>query len=436
MRDEVDVGTAQADLFTHVAAVYADAGAVPLSNTDLYHAVAARAGIRESQLEARAPIGVDGQQHSLIKRAIRWHQQTLKHAGVIERDGARGLWRLMDTNKRGLHEAVAGVKLVAFSTRLGVAVWGDCRDVFSGLGEEVCLCVTSPPYVLAKARAYGGPSETDYVDFIVRALEPIVRHLAPHGSICLNVTQDAFISGSPSRSLYCERMVLALHDKLGLSLMDRLIWSKPDVPPGPVAWASKKRVQLNVGYEPIYWFARDPLRVKADNRRVLEPHTDRQKRLIARGGENRDACYSDGAYRIHPGRFGNQTAGKIPKNLIMRGHRCKDSDAYRADAKRLGLPVHGAMQPLSIPDFLIRFLSDVGDLVVDPFGGTAKTGMAAERLDRRWLVTERVIDYLRGGGERFRSCEGFSMPREIASWPCNEGLPGYLATRDSGMALS
>ena len=417
MRDDFDAGTTQADLFAHVAAVYADAGDAPLSNTDLYHTVAARAGIPEAQLEARAAVGVDGQRHSLVKRAIRWHQQTLKHAGVIERDGARGLWRLMDTNKRGLHEAVAGVKLVAFSTRLGVAIWGDCRDVFSGLGEKLMVCICSPPYVLAKPRAYGGPPEAEYVDFIVRALEPVVRHLAPEGSVCINVTQDSFLPGEPSRSLYCERLVLALHDKLGLSLMDRLVWSKPDAAPGPVAWASKKRVQLNVGYEPIYWFARDPLRVKADNRRVLEPHTERQKRLIARGGENRNACYSDGAYRIHPGRFGNATAGKIPKNVIMRGHRCKDSDAYRADAKLLGLPVHGAMQPLSIPDFLIRFLSDVGDAIADPFGGTVKTGMAAEMLGRRWFVTERVLDYLRPSAERFRGCEGFWMPDEIAAWP-------------------
>ncbi|TAN06849.1 MAG: site-specific DNA-methyltransferase [Rhodanobacteraceae bacterium] len=414
-------------MFASVAGVYADAGDTCLSNEDLYQQVAERANIPDGRLDERVPIGASGQRHSVLKRAIRWHQQTLKHMGVIERDGARGVWRLMDTNKRGLHEAIAGVRLVAFSTKLGVAVWGDCHDIFRNLGEPITLCVTSPPYPLAKARAYGGPSEAEYVDFIVRALEPIVRHMAADASLCLNVSNDIFVAREPSRSMYCERLVLALHDKLGLSLMDRLVWSNPSKPPGPVQWSSLKRVQLNVGYEPIYWFAVDPLKVKSDNRRVLEQHTERHLRLLEKGGTSREACYSDGAYRLHPGRFGKPTVGRIPKNVLTRGHFCQDANKYRRDARELGLPVHGAMWPLSIPDFLVRFLSDVGDLVVDPFGGRVTTGMAAERNGRRWLVAERVLDYARGGAERFRECEGFNMPEMIEAWPRQRVAAGAVA---------
>lgn len=417
----------QFDLFSNVAGAYADAGEACLSNEALYRAVAERGHIPDAQLEERVPIGTSGQRHSLLKRAIRWHQQTLKHMGVIERDGGRGMWRLMEPNRRGLSEAVAGVRLVAFSTKLGVAVWGDCHDIFGCLGDTVTLCITSPPYPLAKARAYGGPSEAEYADFIVRALEPIVRHMAPDGSLCLNVSNDIFEHGKPSRSMYCERLVLALHEKLGLSLMDRLVWSNPAKPPGPVAWASIKRVQLNVGYEPIYWFAIDPMRVKSNNRRVLEQHTERHLRLLKRGGVDREASYSDGAYRLHPGRFGKMTEGRIPRNVITRGAGCPDANAYRRDARALGLPVHGAMWPLSIPDFLVRFLSDVGDLVVDPFGGRITTGMAAERNGRRWLVAERVLDYARGGAERFRECNGFDMPAMVEDWPRQRAAVGAVA---------
>lgn len=421
--DRVD----QYDLFANVAGVYADAGEGSLSNDALYKQVAERANIPGKNLDERVPIGKSGQRHSLLKRAIRWHQQTLKHMGVIERDGERGMWRLMDANKRGLHESVAGVRLVAFSTKLGVAIWGDCHDIFRGLDETITACITSPPYPLAKSRAYGGPSEAEYVDFIVRALEPIVRHMSPAGSLALNVSNDIFAQGKPSRSMYCERLVLALNEKLGLSLMDRLVWSNPSKPPGPVRWSSIKRVQLNVGYEPIYWFAIDPLKVKANNRRVLEQHTVRHLKLLANGGTDREACYSDGAYRLHPGRFGKPTSGRIPRNVITRGHACPDATAYRRDARALGLPVHGAMWPLSIPDFLVRFLSDVGDLVVDPFGGRITTGMAAERNGRRWLVAERVLDYARAGSERFRGCEGFEMPEMIEMWPRHRTAVGAAA---------
>jgi site-specific DNA-methyltransferase (cytosine-N4-specific) len=406
----------QLDLFAQVAAVYADAGETPISNSTLYASVAERAGIEKDALEAREPIGQSGQRHSRLKRAIRWHQQTLKEAGVLEHADARGVWRMALRTGAGLHEAAAGVKLVAFSTRLGVAVWGDCADIFARMDEPISLAVTSPPFPLRKPRSYGGPVEREYVDFICVALEPIVRRLAQGGSLCLNISNDIFEPGLPSRSMYCERLLLALHDRLGLSLMDRLIWSNPSKPPGPMRWASQTRQQLNTGYEPIYWLAPNPALVRSDNRRVLEPHTQKHAKLIAAGGEKRHASYSDGAYRIHPGRFGKPTAGRIPRNVITRGHRCADAIAYRRDAAALGLPVHGAGWPLSIPDFLIRFLTEPGDLVVDPFGGRVSTGMAAERLGRRWIVAEKVVDYLRGAAPRFAGCDGFSMGSGFDEW--------------------
>ncbi len=114
----------QMDLFAHVAGVYADAGETPISNAQLYASVAERAGLAPEALQQRAPIGRAGQKHNLIKRAVRWHQQSLKEAGVLEHTDARGVWRMASRPDTGLHQAMAGVKLVAFSTRLGVACVG------------------------------------------------------------------------------------------------------------------------------------------------------------------------------------------------------------------------------------------------------------------------------------------------------------------------
>jgi DNA modification methylase len=414
----MSLAPSQLDLFTHVAAVFADIDQAQIPNDQLYATVAARTGLSADDLDARRPIGRAGVPRSVLKRQIRWAQQTLKQMRVIEHvPGSRGVWQRVARNPAGLHVAAPGVRLLAFSTRLGLALWGDCADIFSRLDQPIMACLTSPPYPLAKARSYGGPTEAQYVDFITAALEPVVRNLAPEGSICLNLGQDVFLPGLPSRSLYIERVTMALHDRLGLSLMDRLVWHNASRPPGPIAWASKKRVQLNASYDPVLWFCRDPARVKADNRRVLEPHSADHLRLIAAGGEKRVASYGDGAHTIAPGRYGQATPGRIPRNVLSRGHRCKDTDAYRRDAADLGLATHGAIQPLSIPDFLIRFLTEPGDLVVDPFGGSCTTGMAAERLGRRWVMAEQVMDYLRGAGERFRACDGFHMPLGVEAWP-------------------
>lgn len=400
----------QPDLFAHMGAAYAEAPGGALDNDALYGLVAERAGIDAGSLDARVPIGQAGALRSPLKRKIRWYQQTLKGLGVIERvPGERGIWRLTEKAGKDIHQAAAGVKLVAFSTDLGVAVWGRCQDVFSGLDEPIALCVTSPPYPLRQARAYGNPDETRYVDFICHAMEPIVRNLLPGGSIVLNISNDIFEPRSPARSLYVERLILALHDRLDLALMDRMPWVNLSKPPGPTYWACVNRVQLTTAYEPVYWFSNDPARVRSDNRRVLEPHTDRHLRMMQAGGAGRTATYGDGAYKIRPESYGRITEGKIPRNVIQRGHACNDTRTYREHAATLGLPAHGAMQPTLIPDFFIRFLTEPGDLVVDPFGGTARTGLAAERLGRHWLVTEWILQYLRGAAELFRGFTGFDM---------------------------
>lgn len=417
MRDDAASGS-QPDLLAHVLDAYLSSSDGELTNQELYAAVARSGALSPAALNQVEAVGRAGRRHNLGQRAVRWTQQTLKGMGLVEHAAERGVWRLAERTRTGLHAAAPGVQLVAFSTRLGVAVWGACESVLAGLDQPITLCCTSPPYLLAKQRAYGNPAgEREYIDFLLRAIEPIAKHLAPGGSICLNLPNDSFLPGLPARSMYLERLVLALGDHFSLQLMDRLVWSNPSRPPGPMQWASKTRQQLNSGFEFIYWFTNDPSRVPADNRRVLEAHTRRHLALMAAGGEQREEVYGDGAYRLRPGSYANVTAGRIPKNVLVRGHRCADTLRYRADAAALGLPAHGAIQPLSIPDFLIRFLTQEDDLVVDPFGGTLKTGIAAERLGRRWLVVEKILDYVRASAERFRGFEGFHMPEKIQRWP-------------------
>ena len=404
----------QISLFTEVAGAYAAAPCGVLDNESLYATVAERIGTTLEAMDTRTPIGRAGVPRSTVKRKIRWYQQTLKQLEVIEHvPGERGVWRLSEHAGKDLHRAASGIRLVAFSTELGIAIWGNHQDIFRKIGEPIALCISSPPYPLRKARAYGGPDERQYVDFICEALEPIVRSLIPGGSIVLNLSGDVFESKKPSRSLYLERVVLALNDRLGLSLMDRIPWVNYSKPPSPTYWACVNRVQLTTAYEPLYWFTNDPDRVRSDNRRVLEAHTARHQHLMTLGGDGRSAVYGDGAYRIRPNSFGRVTTGRIPRNVIERGHVCSDTAAYRRHAHALGLPTHGAMQPTSIPDFFIRLLTQPDELVVDPFGGTVKTGLAAERLGRRWLVTEWMLEYLRGAAEMFRGFTGFEMNRVL-----------------------
>jgi DNA modification methylase len=237
-----------------------------------------------------------------------------------------------------------------------------------------------------------------------------VRHLVPGGSVVLNCGQDIFEPGSPARSLYGARLLIALHERLGLSPMDTIPWIDRTKAPGPTMWASRTRQQLNVGWEPIYWLTNDPKLCRSDNRRVLQPHTEQHRKLIERGGERRRTHFGDGANRLREGSFGRDTPGRIPRNFIEVPHRCPSQAQLRAAARAEGLPLHGASMPKQVARFFVDFLTEVGDLVVDPCAGSSTTADAAEEAGRRWAASEMMAEYARAGSLRrgLREAPGFS----------------------------
>jgi len=68
--------------------------------------------------------------------------------------------------------------------------------------------------------------------------------------------------------------------------------------------------------------------------------------------------------------------------------------------------------PVELAAFFIEFLTDEGDLVLDPFGGSNTTGEAAERLSRRWLTVEVNAEYIAGARGRF---EHATLPQSVHS---------------------
>lgn len=397
-----------------VLAAYQHGGEV--ANDQLYEMVKDAMGFTDADYAQREAVGRGTRKHCIAHRRVRWFQQSLKRLKLVERvPNKRGVWRLRGAHEKELTPAAAGMSLVGFSTQLGLALWSSC-DVFHKINEPCALVLTSPPYALAKPRRYGNPPEREIVEFIVRSLEPIVKNLVPGGSVVLVTGNDVFITGTPARSLYLERLVLAMNENLGLSLMDRIVWYQKNKPPGPMAWASGTRQQLNVAHEHCLWFTNDPLRCLADNRRVLLPHTEQHLKLMARGGEPRNVSNTEGAYTLRAGRsFANDTPGRIPRNVLEFTQHGREISAARDAVRALGLPQHSAIMPLGLAAFLIKFLTREGDLVIDPFGGFGTTARAAEDCMRRWLMTERIAEYVAGQALRLRNAAGFrrSIPLDL-----------------------
>lgn len=55
--------------------------------------------------------------------------------------------------------------------------------------------------------------------------------------------------------------------------------------------------------------------------------------------------------------------------------------------------IHPTQKPVELFERLIKASSNEGDLVLDPFGGSGTTAIAAERTGRRWLCIEQLAEY-------------------------------------------
>ena len=129
--------------------------------------------------------------------------------------------------------------------------------------------------------------------------------------------------------------------------------------------------------------------------------------MYKRQGEDRITNYGDGAYQLKRGSYGAATDGSIMRNVIERGNACSDTRFCHRVANELGLPRHGATFPTALASTLIEFLTEKGDLVVDLFAGLCKVPVAAERLGRRWIASDKILEWFAVARHMFSSVPGF-----------------------------
>lgn len=394
----------QSELFDSVLDSFLEAD-TPLSINSIYSKVADKLNLDEKVTQSKEPVGKSGIKHNLFHRKVRWVIQSLREQNIVT-NVKRGMWDIHKEKKIELTAISPEENVIAASTDMGIVLWTRNRNIFgskTGGIDTFHAMITSPPYPLKSKRAYGNPDVDQYVDFICDAIEPILPKLADGGSICLNVSNDIFMSKSPARSTYWMKLCIALEERLSLHYMDDLLWTSNKIP-GPTMWCCRTKQQLKHGYEHCLWFTNNPAKCFSDNRRVLQPNTKAHQKFVDKGGIKQNSINGDGAYVKNIGDFSNpQLTGTIPYNHIYVPNHCNESRAVKKHAQELGLPSHSAKMPLSLASFLVKFLTRPGDLVVDLFGGTLTTGQASQNNGRHFVILEMMLEYIVQGFHRFRN---------------------------------
>lgn len=293
------------------------------------------------------------------------------------------------------HPSILVAAIPNYRTRAGALYLGDSAELLKSVkAGSVDLVVTSPPYALHFKKEYGNVAKDDYVAWFRPFAEQVKRVLSEHGSFVLNIG-GSYNAGTPTRSLYHYRLLLMLCDELGFHLAQECFWYNPAKLPSPAEWVTVRRVRIKDSVEYIFWLSKNPF-PKADNRRVLTEYSSDMRRLIERGYRAKER--PSGHKITH--KFQKDHGGAIPSNVIERGNN-ESNSGYIKRCAEAGQKAHPARFPAALPDFFIRFLTDEGGLVLDPFAGSNMTGAVAETLGRRWLAFERDKGYVENSKLRF-----------------------------------
>ena len=286
-------------------------------------------------------------------------------------------------------------------------------------GKRARMVVTSPPYGVGKDYEKAG------IEPWRNTIKGVIDAIKGKALIvCWNIV-DLFKTGTQ----YTEptgAYSIAMWDEAGYGMLYNRIWKKPGgnfAGNNPYYTVTTKPVQ---DYEYLYAFAeRD-----ADN--YVQPIKDYLFREAKKANINNEIIKSEGgpAYMFGHWFTNHQWAFIDEKNYAMIQSYCEKNgiDAFRKDYGLLkddylrntifshSLPSndfsewgmygvwefstvherlggHAAAFPVELPTRYIKLHSYEGDIVLDPFGGTGTTLIAAEQLNRKCYMMELDTHY-------------------------------------------
>lgn len=289
-----------------------------------------------------------------------------------------------------------------YSTEIGRAYVGNSLDLLGSLPEKsVNLIMTSPPFALQRKKEYGNVVASEYVAWFSEFAREFYRVLTDDGSLVIDLG-GSWVKGQPTRSLYHFELVVELCKHLfptdpskHFYLAEEFFWYNPAKLPSPAEWVTVRRIRAKDAVNMVWWLSKTP-EPKADNRKVLQPYSVSMQQLLKNGYR---AKLRPSGHDISAN-FSKDNGGAIPSNLLQIANT-ESNSRYQQLCRKSGIVVHPARFPAGLPEFFVKFLTEEGDLVLDPFAGSNVTGEVCQRLQRSWIAIELVEEYLAGSRFRF-----------------------------------
>ncbi|MCC5657545.1 site-specific DNA-methyltransferase [Nostoc sp. XA010] len=282
-----------------------------------------------------------------------------------------------------------------YTQQNGTAYLGDSLQLIKFIGDNsINLIITSPPFALTRKKEYGNETAEKYIEWFLPFAYEFKRVLADNGSFVLDLG-GAYLPGNPVRSIYQYELLVRLCKEVGFFLAQEFYHYNPARLPTPAEWVTIRRIRVKDSVNTVWWLSKTP-NPKADNRKVLKPYSQSMKQLLKNGYK---AKIRPSGHDISD-KFQKDNQGAIPPNLLEIANT-ESNSAYLRRCKAAETRPHPARFPQGFAEFFIKFLTDEGDMVLDPFAGSNTSGFVAETLQRRWISFEINEDYVMGSRYRF-----------------------------------
>lgn len=364
---------------------------------DLYGDIAERLNL-DPDVRDETRTGGD-QQYAVFDQQVRWTRQTLVAKELIA--GERGIWELTDKGREKLTRVRRGKAVLVYSLDDGLAFLAHAEEAAEVIERDsLSLILTSPPYPVV-GREYGRFSVPEWLSWMSGLVGMWKDLLRDDGTIAVNL-MDVFVPGTPMISPYVERFALDAIDTHGLHLAGRMPWHSPNKL-GNIEWTVKRRQALRNTMEHVLLFSKTPSPSWDIDRLPKEPYAERSEAQLRSDSRRAAARVSErrpGGYDIDENAFRRDGDGRIPSNLIVSGGT-GGGGTYARRCRQEGLMLHPARFPEELPRRVILLATDRGDTVYDPMAGSGTTAKVARDLGRRFIISEPVLDYVRGSSFRF-----------------------------------
>jgi DNA modification methylase len=304
-----------------------------------------------------------------------------------------------------------------YRTSNGDAYLGDSLDLMKTMEPaSVDLVLTSPPFALKRKKEYGNEDEENYVAWFDNFAAQFHKILKDDGSLVIDLG-GAYKPGFPVRSIYQFELLISLVKKHGFFLAQEFYHYNPARLPAPAEWVNVRRIRVKDSVNVVWWLSKSQ-HPRADNRKVLQEYSASMKNLLKNGYK---AQLRPSGHDISD-KFSKDNGGAIPSNLLELANT-ESNSAYMRLCKQNGIKPHPARFPAKFAEFFVKFLTDEGHVVFDPFAGSNTVGRVCDDMDRQWIACEMAKDYLDGSIFRFQ-------PMDV------ERFDLELRTQSSGASLN